>query len=495
MSLTWRGWSLLMLFFLPWLSVFVAGLWWLWENNWWILWLLTAMLTTVLLWAGRRWWSEQLIELPELDAVNPKWSPREEEAWEKFQVKIQALDPADYPVDKQLLDKVLHLSLDLSLDIAQHYYPKSKEPRLAVPLPELIHAAERVCHDLRKLTVQVPFSHVVTTEQLFTLHNYYQRYGDKTQTAIRISSLLINPQISALNELRMYLLGQALDFSRQEILRWVLQSYAQWVVRHTIDLYSGHQKGELLDLQVDDVKSNQQTKPLRLLVLGQTNSGKSSLINVLFGDVTAASDVLPVTDCFTSYQLSHEKLPSLLIRDSVGYDLQPPKGLENELAQADCVLLLCKANEAARQVDRMLITQFREYFQAHPEVAAPPLLVLCTHIDKLPPFREWQPPYNIAEPQCTKEHNILAAMQTLAEELSCTLNDIIPVALHQPYNIQHGVIPAILERLPAAQRAQYLNSLRRHEQADFWQQLGEQALSSGRVIGTGIQLLWQRLKS
>lgn len=115
MNLTWRGWLLLLALFLPWLGVLLAGLWWLWQNEGLLLWAAAATLGIFLLWAGRHWWREQLIELPELEATNPHWSPREEQTWETLQLRIQMLDPADYPLNKYLPDKVLHLALDLSL--------------------------------------------------------------------------------------------------------------------------------------------------------------------------------------------------------------------------------------------------------------------------------------------------------------------------------------------------------------------------------------------
>lgn len=490
MKLSWRGWLLLTLFLLPWLGALGAGLWWLWLHDGWLPWLAAVTATTLLLWAGRRWWTGQLVELPETSAANPTWPRREEDTWAQLQPQIQALSPEAYPLDKDLPDKLLHLGLTLSLEVAQLYYPDSSEPRLAVPLPELIHAAERVCRDIRQLSEQVPFSHAITAEQLLNLHDYYQRYGEKAKRLLRLGGLLISPQGQVLNEIRQLALGEQFDLSRQDILRWILHNYAQWVVRHAIDLYSGHQKGALLPPELSETtpEAPPQT-PLRLLVLGQTNTGKSSLINALFGDVTATADSLPTTQGFTAYQLTHDDLPPTLIHDSAGYGQNPPQGLETELAQADCVLLLCKANEAARQPDQSLMAAFHDYFRDRPDIAPPPLLVLCTHIDQLPPFREWQPPYNIATPQRAKEHNIRAAMEVLAEELPCALDDIIPVTLHRPYNLEEGVIPALLQRLPEAKRSQYTRNLRRHESSAFWRQLGRQALSSGRVLSKGIASL------
>lgn len=483
MTLTWRGWLLVTLFLLPWLGAFIAGLWWLWLYDWWLLWLVVVTVTTLLLWAARHWWKGLFFKLPEVTAKNQNWSPHEQAVWKQLQNRVQMVNPEHYPVDALLPDKLLHLALDLSLEVAQQYYPDTKEPRLAVPLPELIHSAERVCRDIRHGAEQVPLSHVVTAGQLLNLHDYYRRYGTQAKNILRLGSLLLNPQTHVLNELRNYLLGQTLSFSGQELLRWVLQNYTQWIVRHAIDLYSGHQQGELLP-----------ETALRFLVLGQGNSGKSSLINALFGDVTAAADILPTTGGFDCYQLECDGLPALNICDSKGYSDDLPKDLEQELDRADFVLLLCKANEAARKPDQKLVTVFQDYFQQHPEKVRPPLLILCTHIDKLSPVRKWQPPYNIVNPQQGKAKSIRAVMETLAEELPCSLNDVVPVALHQPYNIEEGVIPAILERLPAARQSQYVAHLRYAEDSAFWRKLGNQARTSGQVINAAAKVLFEQTK-
>jgi len=494
MILTWRGWLLLSLFLLPWLGVFVAGLWWMWINNWWVLWLLAVTATTLLLWLARRWWNESFLRLPLVSACNPTWPPREEAVWQQLQVDIAAVVPEDYPIDKQLPDKLLHLALSLSLRVAQQYHGNaSGDPRLAVAFPDLIHAAERVCRDLRTLSAQVPFSHALTAGQLLTLHDYYRNYGEATKNILRLGGLLINPEVQALNEVRRFLLGQAFTFSRQEVLRWVLNQYVQWVVRHSIDLYSGHAKGELLPVigTPEPAQSGTKTvhKPLRFLVLGQSNSGKSSVIHALFGNL-APSDTAAGLHGFCEYLVARDGLPDLVICDSAGY--QFPQAVTQQLDKVDFVLLTCKATEAARKPDQQFIQQFRAYFHARPQSAPPPLLVLCTHIDQLPPPRHWQPPYNINNPQSSKARNLRAALESLAEELDCRLDDIIPVSLNPVYNVEEGVIPAILHHLPQARRAQYVASLRRHEQVAFWSQLGEQAKQSGQVFMDGMGFMLYR---
>lgn len=74
---------------------------------------------------------------------------------------------------------------------------------------------------------------------------------------------------------------------------------------------------------IDDKKAcseNDKTpEPLRLLVLGQVSSGKSSLINALFGDTKSAVSILPTTSEITPYILERDGLQQAIILDSADY--------------------------------------------------------------------------------------------------------------------------------------------------------------------------------
>jgi predicted GTPase len=61
--------------------------------------------------------------------------------------------------------------------------------------------------------------------------------------------------------------------------------------------------------------------PLRILILGTSEGGKSSLVNALFGTVHAATDVLPTTAQLTSYVLDRPDLGgTIIVSDMGGYE-------------------------------------------------------------------------------------------------------------------------------------------------------------------------------
>jgi hypothetical protein len=102
-------------------------------------------------------------------------------------------------------------------------------------------------------------------------------------------------------------------------------------------------------------------------------------------------------------------------------------------------------------------------------------------------LRDWQPPYNIQQPDNAKAHSIRLACEAIAHDLVLPLDCIAPVCLapEKPsYNIEDGLIPLIHERLDDAQRVRYLRCLRHQQKQSYWLQWKKQALQVGQLIFT-----------
>ena len=113
------------------------------------------------------------------------------------------------------------------------------------------------------------------------------------------------------------------DRAWSELHRWLLREYVRKVGFYAIALYSGQLT--LADaeptvtatpLSRRDLKRAAAAvapvaEPLRIVVLGRSNAGKSSLINALFGKLTAKFDVLPDTTAVSYTHLDVYKRQSL----------------------------------------------------------------------------------------------------------------------------------------------------------------------------------------
>ena len=190
------------------------------------------------------------------------------------------------------------------------------------------------------------------------------------------------------------------------------------------------------------------------------------------------------------YVLERDGLQQAILLDSAGYGGlmhdQAPAALQQEWAKVDVILMVCNAAQAARQVDVQQLNAIRAYFQEQcPNQALPVIIAVVTHCDRLRPVREWQPPYNIQQPDNAKAHSIRQACEAIAQELSLPLGCIVPVCLaaEKPvYNIDDGLMPLIHEHLNAAQRVRYLRCLRHQQAQSYWRQWRKQVLNTGQVI-------------
>jgi hypothetical protein len=244
-------------------------------------------------------------------------------------------------------------------------------------------------------------------------------------------------------------------------------------------------------------------EPLRVLVAGQVKSVKSSVINALFGELRAAVDVVPRTQYIEPYVLEREGLPQAILLDTAGYDAADSSGdpftpLEEEILRCDLVLLVSTALSASRQADRRLLDQLRAFFQRHPERLMPPLVVVLTHIDQLRPPGEWNPPYDLSDPNSVKARNIVDAMQAVTEDLGLAEDQrVVPVCLKPEamYNVDEGLAPAILGVLSGARAVRYLRCLRRFQEANRWKRVWQQTLGAGRVLWKGAKAWLHRSKS
>ncbi len=95
--------------------------------------------------------------------------------------------------------------------------------------------------------------------------------------------------------------------------------------------------------------------------------------------------------------LKHEGLPAALVIDSPGLSVDPKQreALVEKAADSDLVLWVVAASRADREIDRVALDALRAHFAARlnrrrRRSSSPQL------IDRLRPFGEWAPPYDLA---------------------------------------------------------------------------------------------------
>jgi predicted GTPase len=232
-----------------------------------------------------------------------------------------------------------------------------------------------------------------------------------------------------------------------------------------------------------------------IVVVGQVKSGKSSLINALLGERRARTNELPVTQTVKPYRLQLPDSPDrLTLWDTIGYchDELPEHNMDKTLAafeEADLVLLVMDATSSARRPDIEMLRAMRKWFEARRRLKPPPVLGVLTHIDGLPPVREWDPPYDWEHPSSLKEQNIQRMIEFNRQQFGELLASAIPLCTDvdrdRVYGLDSWLLPAIVALLDESRACAVIRSLHNEvDRAALWkvlQQLhnvGQQLLKS-----------------
>ena len=485
----------------PYVLLILAGSIWLWQERmlWW--WAGAACAGTLVGWRLAVWLRVKQPAVVAGVAPGDTWTRLGRQAWEDVEVvarRVQAED--DVPLDR--IEPLVGLVQEVLQTVARRFHPRSDQPELEIPVPHVLQIVELVAGDLRAaFSEHVPGAHVLTL-------NDFQRLGRLAGFAkrfyflYRVASFGFSPVSALLREIREAAAGEVAQASGGELKGWALGFCVRKAGYYAIQLYSGQLV--LSGVEFDGyrtARSRQQTdraeaerqrmadEPLRILVLGQVKSGKSSLINALFGETRAAVDAIPRTDHVEPYVLERDGIPRAIILDTAGYEEEggtadPFAELSDQIVECDLVLLVTSALSAARASDRQLLDAVRARFQEEAGRLLPPVVVVVTHVDLLRPVRQWEPPYDLGRPDSPKAKQIAGAVLAVGEDLGLGPGQpAVPVCLKpgMEYNVDEGVAPAMIHSVPGAQRVKCLRCLRTAHAEDYWPKLWRQAVNAGRI--------------
>lgn len=489
------------IFLLPFLGFIGLGGYWLWEHHWFyqavgILSANSLLIYTLIRHRSQKFKAENITFNP--IPANPYWTDDGKLAFEALAAVTER-----WKNETDLLTnstKALRLTNEILTTVARYFHANSKYPLLEFPLPYLLKLITLVCNDIQNEVLnKIPASHAITIGDFLRAKAMVDNVKS-VKPFWEVGRLLFDWSGAVFSKTRELLIDKGINFVTEEISQRLVSVYVNKLGYYAIQLYSGQITLEDIVptsvLTPDTIADNKEIadhentlEPLRLLVLGQVSSGKSSLINALFGEVKSAVSVLPTTSEITPYILERDGLPQAIILDSAGYGGLThtilPEALKKEWTQIDIILMVCSASNAARSADMAQLNAIRHYFQEQRKQVMPVVIGVATHIDRLRPLQEWQPPYNVVNPDTSKAQNIRAFCEAIANDLNLPLKNVVPVCLNPQtaiYNIDEGLMPIIHDQLNEAQRVRYLRCLRHQQDKSYWQQWRKQALGLGRVF-------------
>jgi predicted GTPase len=488
---------------LPTLSLVPFGSIWLWQQGYLIYWAAAACLVILATYFfQRRIFPSRAPDIPQPDsdgfadtaelANKLGWSPLEEQAMADVEQLIRNLDLETLSDWNALLD-LGHKTIDT---VASRLHPGRSDPVWQFTPPEALAIIERVSRRLRMIAVEkVPFGDKITVAQAMNLYRWRGAvdYLEKAWDVWRMLRLA-NPVTAATHEVRERLSNELIQWGRDEVTRRFVEAYVREIGRAAIDLYGGRLRvtsrslGRYVSGETAadaDVIKGTRAEPLRILVAGQVSAGKSSLVNALAAEAKAAVDALPATAAFTPYALEREGFPAAVIIDSPGLAAggEATDAIIERASDCDLVLWVVGAHRADRHIDQQALQAFRQHFASRLNRRRPPVVLVLTHIDRLRPFDEWSPPYDLEAPATPKAQNIRAAVDAIAADLSFSTDDAVPVSLQagKAYNVEK-VWEHIAAALPEAMRAQLLRCLHDLRDEWNWSSVWSQTASAGRSL-------------
>jgi predicted GTPase len=482
---------------LPIATLVPLGSFWLWERGYLLHWAVAACVVALAAYFLQR---RLILPAPRASAQLPgdgevadaTWSPLQMRAWEDVQRLASDARP-DRLSDR---DAALGLGLETVEVVAKRLHPERRDPLLQFTVPEALAVIERTSKGLNRFLIEnFPLGDRITVAQVMWLYRWRGAldWAEKGFDLWRIVRLL-NPLSAATHELRERFTRQIYEMGREHLAKRLARAFVMEVGRAAIDLYGGALRVTKEDLTrhvSSDTERDlaalqaREGEPLRILVAGQRGAGKSALVNALAGEVEAIVDALPTTSSFSAYRLMREGLPAALIIDSPGLTgVKDVDALVAGVQSADMVLWVCAANQAAREIDRRAIVELDRHFADNPDRPRPPMLLVLTHVDRLRPFDDWAPPYDLADDSRAKSKSIRDAIEAASSDLGFTAADTVPVRvdpLTATYNID-TLWAKIVATTPEAQRARLLRLIDSIKSGSSWATVWSQAVNAGRII-------------
>lgn len=447
--LRWEGVVLALVLLAPLLVATGFGFLWLWERGW----LLAYAAGCALFIAAvrlARWLSRRpAAPAPEALPLPPSadWTDAERAAYDRARARARAALPAPVPWES-LPPRALAVVEGVAADLSG-----GRRGALDFTAPEALLLVERLSGRARRLLLhQVPFADRLSIQALWWVwrqKDTARAVASTGWTVWRGVRLLLNPAGALMRELEAKLAAGLQDRLGAAVTRDLQLRLLDEAAAAAIDLYSGRLRfteAELAATRLPDEgrdAAGPPEPPLRVLLVGQLGTGKSTLFNALAGEDLAETDAAPVTERSQAVETVLAGVPVRLV-DTPGLDGTDRRRdlVAAEALESDLILWVLRADRPDRTPDHALKAALSARL---PEGRrAPPVVTAVAAADLLLPG--WPYPEHILPPEA--RHRLGAALAALAADWP---GPAVPVSLRPDWNLD-ALDAALAAALPEARQ-------------------------------------------
>lgn len=408
----------IILWLLPILALSVLGLIYLWQAGWFWWFSGALLLLSLASWLVRHLLATRA-EATETTVTHldprPDWSNHDQRVWEKSLAHIESEKLQETPwsdIPTVIFD---HLAF-----VARAYHDDDSRAVYAFSVPELLLMLEIWSREYRAEVIEnVPLVQEIKISTIMDL-------SDKADTAQRLYKYFgpiyrairtgANPVTGILSEASSHITTRILSDLGLHVQSNMKVMLFEEVTQVAIDLYSGRLKlseEELLAYRrAQGAPALEDVIPLSVIIVGQVNAGKSSLVNALKEECVAEVDATPATAGFHHHHIQLTDDLGLYLIDTPGLDgrKETEKAILRETLKADLIIWVNQANQPAKALDHHFLEQWNSFFESNLNRKKPPILLVTTHNDMLPPIGDWQPPYDMADLENKKVRSMTEAL-------------------------------------------------------------------------------------
>ncbi|MGR5557544.1 GTPase family protein [Vibrio fortis] len=370
------------------------------------------------------------------------------------QAELSIWNDSKHYIRQQLVDDIEWGNLDQTgLQVLEFVAKKFGKKSLDFSIPEGLKLFEEVSRRYKVVVKEhIPGIEYLKVSYIKAGYEAYDRYGELGQKIFKaaiwgnhLKNLYLNP-LKVISDLGREQATASMTKGVVDDMQYAAkQALLDEVAAVAIDLYSGRFSIEDEALKASDVSEVDEKRfapelePVRIVLVGQISSGKSSIINALKEEMVAEVDVLPSTDTSTVYNAFVDD-NDVRVVDLQGLDgnAKTEAVMLKEMTQADVVLWVLKANQSARELDKQLKDKFDAFYDDPKNISCkqPIVITIVNQVDRLKPVDEWQPPYDLDNPTTAKAKIIAQALQYNQTLLKPDI--ALPLAI-APEKIQFGL--------------------------------------------------------